>query len=248
MFRTIKMYSPYKGGQTLEKVLGIMGAFFMLLGIVLQYLIVKNSDLSGLFFAFCVAAWYVPLVELILIKWPEGYLLEKDRIVFHCKCKRNELLYEDIRCIIIVNAVVERRGTTTKTPWIAMIGELQDDILQYLINKNKKHVLRSRDIQWRLGEKIGWFHYEYLWKIFKKGSSTIYNYGFIWNKQEIHKVLEGFKGDYYIAASVISNYSDELNAVCKQYGIDNQRIHIIDDSINGEFIWHLRRKANENVL
>lgn len=236
MFRTIKMYSPYLGGHTLETVLGIIGAFFMLLGIVFRYLIIKDINLSDLFFAFCVAAWFCPFFELIFIKWPEGYLLEKDRVVFHCKCKRNELLYKDIRCIIIVNTVVKL--STTKTPWIAMIGESQDEILRYLINENKRHVLTNSDIQWRLGEKIGWFHYEYMWKIFKKGSSIIYNYGFVWNKQEIHKVLEGFKGDYYIAASVISNYSDKLNVVCKQYGIDDQRIHIIDDSINGEFIWH----------
>lgn len=58
-----------------------------------------------------------------------------------------------------------------------------------------------------------------------------------WNKREMHKVLEGFGGDYYIAASVISNYGEELNTICKQYGIDRQRIHIIDDTINGEFIW-----------
>lgn len=238
MFRAIKMYNPDQGswGYTVDKVLCVIGVFFMLLGIVFQYFVVKDSNFADLFYAFCISAWACPLFFFIFVKWPAGYLLEKDRIVFHCKCKKNELLYEDIKCIIIVNA--SAKYGVTKTPWIAVIGEQQDEILQYLINKNKYRVLRDWDIQWKLGEKIGWFHYEYIWKLFKKGSSTIHNYGFYWNKKEIHKIYEGFRGDYYIAASVISNFGVELNAIYKQYDIDYQRIHIIDDRVNGEFIWY----------
>ncbi|MDE6713991.1 MAG: hypothetical protein K2K20_09665 [Lachnospiraceae bacterium] len=239
MFRAIKMYNPYPELQVAEKALSILGLFFFVLGIVFRYSIIKDNELihqlTDLFFAFSIAAWYYPFFAFIFVKWPAGYLLKKDRIVFHCKYKKNELLYEDIQCIIISNTQI--RLQTTKTPWITMIGEQSDEILQYLMNENRKYVLRDVDIKSKLGEKIGWFHYEYIWKIFKKGSSAIYNYGFGWNKQEIHKVLDGFRGDYYIAASVISNYRDEVNAICKQYDIDSQRIHIIDDSINGEFIW-----------
>lgn len=235
LYSPIKMYSPESGGHTAETVLDIIGAFFLILSIIFQWLGGKH-DLSGVFFAACMSGWCYPFMAFIFIKWPSGYLLEKDRIVFHCKYKKNELLYEDIQCIIISNVAVGHR--ITKTPWVAVIGEQQDEFLQYLINENKRHVLTSSDIQCKLGDKIGWFHYEYMHKIFKKGSSIIYNYGFWWNKKEIHKVLEGFRGDYYIAASVISNYGDEMNTICKQYGIDNQRIHIIDDTTNGEFIWH----------
>ena len=239
MFRAIKMFNPYPELQAVEKALSILGLFFFVLGIVFRYSIIKDRELThqlaDLFFAFSIAAWFYPIFAFIFEKWPAGYLLEKDRIVFHCKYRKNELLYEDIQCIIISNTIV--RSRITKTPWITMVGERSDEIIQYLMSENRKYVLRDVDIKCKLGEKIGWFHYEYIWKIFKKGSSTIYNYGFGWNKQEIHKVLDGFRGDYYIAASVISNYSDEMNAIRKQYDIDNQRIHIIDDSTNGEFIW-----------
>lgn len=239
MFRAIKMYNPHPERQVIEKALSILGLFFFVLGIVFRYSIIKDSEwthqLTYLFFAFCIAAWYYPFFTFIFEKWPAGYLLEKDRIVFHCKYRKNELLYEDIQCIIISNMDVGLR--ITKTPWITMIGEQSDEILRYLMSEKRKYVLRDADIKCKLGEKIGWFHYEYIWKIFKKGSSTIYNYGFGWNKKEIHKVLNGFRGDYYIAASVIRNYSDEMNAICKKYDINSQRIHIIDDSINGEFIW-----------
>lgn len=235
MFRAMKMYNPGFGGNGMEKVLGILGLFFFVLGMIFQWSIIKDSNLSGLFFAFAIAAWYCPLLFFLFVKWPAGYLLEKDRIVFHCLFHKNELLYEDIQCIIISNTTVKLR--ITKTPWICMIGEQQDEILQYLINEKKRHVLTEDDIKMKLGNKIGCFDYGFAWTIFQKGSSTIYNYGFWWNKREMHKVLEGFGGDYYIAASVISNYGAEWNAICEQYGIDHQRVHIIDDSINGEFIW-----------
>lgn len=235
MFRAMRMYDPQSGGHIVEEVLGILGLFFFVLGIVFRWSVVKDSDLSILFLAFAIAAWYCPLMMLIFVKWPAGYLLEKDGIVFHCKFKKNKILYEEIKYIIISNTTVSTR--ITKTPWVGIIGEQQNEIPRYLINGKKRHVLTSGDIKYILGEKIGYYHPGNIWNIFKKGSSTIYNYGFWWNKKEMYKVLEGFQGDYYIAASVISNYNDDFNAICKQYGVDSQRIHIIDDSINGEFIW-----------
>lgn len=236
MFRAMRMYNPQSGGHIVEEVLGILGMFFFVLSVVFRWLIVKDNDLSGVFFVFGIAAWYCPLMILIFVKMPQGYLLEKDGIVFNCKFKKNKLLYEEIKCIIISNTTVSMR--ITKTPWIGIIGEQQNEILQYLINGKKRHVLTSDDIKVKLGEKIGYYHPGNIWKILKKGSSTIYNYGFWWNKKEMYKILEGFRGEYYIAASVISNYNDEFNAICKRYDIDGQRIHVIDDSTNGAFIWH----------
>lgn len=235
MFRAMKMYNPQSGGHMLENVLGILGAFFLALSVTFRWIIVKNNDLSGLFFALCMSAWFSPIMIYLFVKLPYGYLLDKDGIVFNCKFKKNKLLFENIKYIIIVNAKFRLR--ITKTPWIGMFGEHQDEFLQYLLYDKKRHVLTSDNIKCYLGEKIGHYDAENLYKILKKGSSTVYNYGFVWNKKEIHKILEGFKGDYYIAASVISNHNDEFNAICKQYKIDTQRIHIIDDSTNGEFIY-----------
>lgn len=235
MFRAIKSYCPHAGGHTSDIVLGTIGLFFLVLGILCQW-IIGISDLGGLFFTLCIAAWYYPFGMLIFVKLPDGYLLEKDKLVFYCKFKRNELLYEDIKCIIITNLIVSLR--TTKTPWVAMIGEQENELLSYLNNDKKKHVLTSTDIKCMLGEKIGFWHPGNSEKFFQKGSRTIHNYGFCWNKREMYKVLEGFKGDYYIAASVFSNYKEECDALCEKYSIDRQRIHIVDDSCEGEFIWY----------
>lgn len=234
MFRTIKMYGPHAGGHTSDTVLGIIGAFFLMLAILCRWF-AGDDNLSGLFLTFCMAAWSYPFLVLIFVKGPEGYLLEKDKIIFRCKYKTNKLLYKDIKCVIITNFMVSAR--ITKTPWVAMIGKDEKEILSYIMNDKKRHVLTSDNIKYELGEKIGVWHPGNIWTIFKKGSSTTYDYGFCWNKKEMYKVWEGFGGDYYIAASVIHNYKDEFHAICARYGIDRHRIHIIDDTVKGEFIW-----------
>lgn len=238
MFRLIKRYWPDARGHTVELVLGSIGLFFLMLSIVFRWLVVRNADLSGLFFYLCLGAWYVPFGILIFMKLPKGYLLEQDKIVFYCKCKRNQLLYEDIKCIIVTN--FEFNARIDKRPWVAVIGKEEDEIISSIMNDKRRHVLASSDINYKLGEKIGFWHTGNVWEIFKRGSSTTYDYGFLWNKKEMYKVLEGFKGDYYIAASVIHNYEEDFHAICEKYSIDHQRIHIIDDTINGEFIWRYR--------
>lgn len=50
-----------------------------------------------------------------------------------------------------------------------------------------------------------------------------------WNKREIYKVLNGFSGDYYVAASIIECYRKKFDEIVKEYDIDKKRIHIIDD-------------------
>lgn len=197
---------------------------------------VRGENLFILLFSLCLGAWFYPFIILIFVKLPEGYLLEQDRIVYHCKCKKNQLLYKDIKCIIVTNFVVSL--TITKTPWVAVIGKEENEIISYVMSDKKRHVLTSDDMKYKLGEKIGVWHPGNIGKIFKKGSCTTYDYGFVWNKKEMYKVLEGFGGDYYIAASVIYNYKEEFHALREKYDTGNQRIHIIDDTVNGEFVWH----------
>lgn len=76
MFRAMKMYYPHLGGwgYTIEKVLGIIGIVCFALGALLC----NFWDLPELFFAFGIAAWCYPFMSLIFIKWPAGYMLEKD--------------------------------------------------------------------------------------------------------------------------------------------------------------------------
>lgn len=44
----------------------------------------------------------------------------------------------------------------------------------------------------------------------QKGAFTIYNYGFVWNQREMHKVLEGSLGDYYVASSVVDCWRKKI--------------------------------------
>lgn len=53
----------------------------------------------------------------------------------------------------------------------------------------------------------------------------------------MHKVLKGFPGDYYVAASVIDQWRKKYDETVKEYGIDENRIHIMDDSTYGIFRW-----------
>ncbi|MCM1288189.1 MAG: hypothetical protein NC240_07740 [Clostridium sp.] len=149
---------------------------------------------------------------------------------------KNKLLYQDIKCIIISNA--QGNYTITKTPYVTVIGGEKDEILQYCIKSSKRHVLTSNNIRYKLGAEIGCYHPENIQELFKKGSSTIYNYGFAWNKRVMDKLLKGFGGDYYIAASVLGNFRNEFDGIVKKYNIGSERIFVIDDSTNGKFIWN----------
>ena len=57
MFTATKMYAPYSGGYIVEKVLGVLGLFFFALGIVFWCPVIRDSDLSSLFFVASIAAW-----------------------------------------------------------------------------------------------------------------------------------------------------------------------------------------------
>mgnify|MGYP000038980815 CR=1 FL=1 len=202
---------------------------------VLVNYVFEYRDLAGVFWGFCLSSWYIPVI-LFFFKLEGGYIVQDDCIIFKYRFLKNKLLYTDIKCIIISNLEAPN-FKSTKTPHVTVIGGEQDEILQYCIDSPKRHVLTSLDIQYKLGAEIGCYHPGNIREIFKKGSSIIYNYGFVWNKREMYKIFKGFLGEYYIAASVYENFRDEFNDIVKKYDISRERICVIDDSTNGKFIW-----------
>lgn len=170
-----------------------------------------------------------------IIKTGEGYALEEDGIYYKYMLSTRKLLYKDIKCIIIVNSCAG--GRIKNTPCVVMMGGEPEKILHFCMNSERFHVLSMDELRERLGEEIGYYGPENCWKIFRKGAFTISNYGFEWNKGEMHKVLKGFSGDYYVAASVIDCWRKKYDEIVKEYGIDEKRIHIMDDSTYGIFRW-----------
>lgn len=233
MFRAVKMYDPLLGSHTIEKILGIAGLFNFIISAIF-FLIVKDHNLAGLFFALCLTAWYPLFILFIFCKWASGYLLEKDRLIYHFLYSKHVLQYKDVKCIIISNTRHYRAGIPLKLPWITMVIEKQDEIIAYCMDGKKKRVLANSDIEDRFSLAYTYDLKTYLSYL---SFSKNYNYGFLWNKKNMYKILEGYQGDYYIAASVISKFKDEFSAICKQYNINDERIHIIDDSTDGWFIW-----------
>ncbi|MCM1083781.1 MAG: hypothetical protein NC393_10790 [Clostridium sp.] len=229
-----KKYYPRFNSYLIEKILIICGIVFFICFLLFNF-IFDSRDLACVFFGLCLSSWFIP-VTLSFFKLREGYIILEDGISFQYRFMKNKLLYQDIKCIIISNA--QGNYTITKTPYVTVIGGEKDEILQYCIKSPKRHVLTSNNIRYKLGAEIGCYHPKNIREVFKKGSSTIYNYGFVWNKRAMDKLLKGFEGDYYIAASVLGNFRDEFNNIVKTYNLSNERIFVIDDSTNGKFIWN----------
>lgn len=229
-----KKYYPRFNSYLLEKILIICGIVFFICFLLFSY-VFDSRDLACVFLGLCLSSWFIP-VTLSFFKLKEGYIIREDGIFFKYRFTNNKLLYQDMKCIIISNA--QGNYTITKTPYVTVIGGEKDRILQYCIDSPKRHVLTSNDIRYKLGVEIGFFHIGNIRETFKKGSSTIYNYGFVWNKNEMYKIFKGFGGDYYIAASVLGNFRNEFDDIAKKYNISEERIFVIDDSTNGKFIWN----------
>lgn len=228
-----KIYYPRFNSCLIEKILIICGGVLFICFLVFNFAF-KNVDLAGVFLGLCFSCWYIPVI-LFLFKLWEGYAICDDGIFFKYRFMKNKLLYKDIKCIIISNG--QGNYTIVKTPYVTVIGGEQEKILQYCIDSPKRHVLTSLDIRYYLGADIGCYHPWNIREILKKGSSVIYNYGFVWNEREMYKVFKGFGGDYYIAASVVENFGDKIDDIVKKYNISNEQINVMDDSTNGKFIW-----------
>lgn len=227
-----KLYYPRFNSYLIEKVLTICGFLFLVCSLLFKYR--GQVDLAGVFWGFCLSSWFVPVV-LFCFRLREGYMIQEDGIYFKYRFLKNKLLYEDVKCVIISNS----NGNTriVKTPYVTIIGGEQDAILQYCINGKKTHVLDSHGIRYTLGAEIGCYHPGNVWEMFKKGSSVINDYGFVWNQKAMYKLLQGFGGNYYVAASVVENYQKEFDKIIKQYKIKGEKVHIIDDSTNGKYIY-----------
>ena len=170
------------------------------------------------------------------LKQGEGYAIEENCIYYNkYRFIKRKLLFKDIKCIIVVNASDE--GRIRNTPYIIMMGGDPEKILHYCMNSERFHVLSKDEVKEKLGGEIGYYSVENFWKLFKKGAFSICDYGFEWNKKEMHKVFEGFPGDYYVASSVIDCYRKTYDEIVKVYGIDKKRIHIINDSTYGIYRW-----------
>ena len=218
----------------IEKGSLICGCISFILYLMFYY-VIDDKDLAYVFQSVALAGWCVPILTFF-VKLYKGYSIQEDGICFRYRFIEHKLLYEDIRCIIIVNSSING-GKIIKIPYIIIIGEEQDEILQYCNNFPFRHVLASINIRVKLGAEIGCYHPGNIWTIFNKGSSAISDYGFIWNKREMYKIFKGFRGDYHIAASVIESYRDKFDNIVKEYGISDNQIHVIDDSTDGEFLW-----------
>lgn len=229
-----KIYYPRFDSYLIEKILIICGIVLFICTLLFNC-VFESRDLADVFWGLCLSSWFTPVI-LFFFKLREGYIILDDGIFFKYRFRKNKLQYKDIKCIIISNG--QGNYTIVKTPYITVIGGEQDKILQYCIDSPKRHVLTSSDIRYKLGAEIGCYHPGNIREIFKKGSSIIYNYGFVWNKREMYKIFKGFLGDYYIAASVYENFRDEFDNILKKYDIGSERVHVIDDSTNGNYIWN----------
>lgn len=188
-----KIYYPRIDSYLIEKILIICGMVLFICTLLINY-VFEYRDLAGVFWGFCLSSWYIPVI-LFFFKLEGGYIVQDDCIIFKYRFLKNKLLYTDIKCIIILNLEAPN-FKSIKTPHVTVIGGEQDEILQYCIDSPKRHVLTSLDIQYKLGAEIGCYHPGNIREIVKKGSSIIYNYGFVWNKREMYKIFKGFLGEY----------------------------------------------------
>lgn len=216
-----KMYDNRFCSNLSEHILIIFGFACFICYLLLK--IVFDSEWADVSMSFVIACCFT-LAFFFAGKMSDGYAIYEDGLFFKYRFKDNKLLYKDIKCIIISNW---QRGMS-KAPEVTVIGGNMDKIRQYF-SLPKSHVLTGDVIRYFLGAEIGCYHPGNIWEILKKGSSTIYNYGFVWNKREMYKILEGFSGDYYVAKSVIEKFHEEFNNILEKYSISNERIHIIND-------------------
>lgn len=221
-------------GSIIGSISFLSGVVLLILFLLMQRIAIDNTPMIGV----VAGAIMLGLGTIVyIIKKGEGYALEEDGIYYKYMLSTRKLLYKDIKCIIIANSCAG--GRIKNTPCVVMMGGEPEKILHYCMNSERFHVLSMDELRERLGEEIGYYGPENCWKIFRKGAFTISNYGFEWNKGEMHKVLKGFSGDYYVAASVIDCWRKKYDEIVKEYGIDEKRIHIMDDSTYGIFRWQM---------
>lgn len=139
--------------------------------------------------------WFVQVME-------GGYQLLDDGICYWWYFKKHKVLYKDMKRIYVTNSSVN-------LPFILMIGGEDHGVLQYCMEEGKKNgKLLNTELE----------------SILVRNHEIEGNYGFLWNRREIQKLLEHYEGDYYVAESIIDSYRQEYDNICEQYGM-KQRIH-----------------------
>ena len=164
-----------------------------------------------------------------------GYILQEEKITFNNKYAKNDIFYNDIKCVLIVN-FSDVHGRVTTTPWVSIIAGETDEILQYCTEwkEKKKGVLASGVIKFKLGSKIGHYYIGTIGELFRS-DRKIKNYGFAWEKDILY-LLKKYQGDYYIAKSVYHNREEKYDKIFDEYGISKERIHFIDDLNDDEMV------------
>lgn len=100
--------------------------------------------------------------------------------------------------------------------------------MQYIADVPDGDGLTSDDIRYKLHEEIT-RRPRYFRELMEKGSYSGYSYAFVWNTKEMHKVLKGFSGDYYIAETVPRKFHHKFGVIMEKYNINQTRIHKIAD-------------------
>lgn len=221
------MYDPASNGHSADIFLSLLGLMCLAISWICNY-IIGVKDVASLFFAFSLSAFFIP-VTMFFAKWCRGYRIEDDGVYFKYRFLNNKILFNDIQCIIISNTELYR--ASTKDPYVTLIRENGDDVIQWCINQEGNRVLTGEQIRFFLS-KINRSYNPVKFNKVLKDSSCISYYGFRWNKKDIGLILKNYKGPYFIARSIVERYKEEVNSIMHQYNIGDGRVNIIEDFNN----------------
>lgn len=190
----------------------IFAAFFFIIAIaesVLHFMFIAPD-----------AFWYSMGVAMLsndilmfLQKLANGYKMSNTDIYFWRNFKKHRVSFQEIHHIYVVNAAVNN-GDVMGLPYILLIGGKESGVQQYCMHdRNKSGRLLHTEIEIML----------------ISNHETDNNYGFVWNQKIIYKILKGYKGDYYVAESILNDFSIEYDLICEQYDDIEERVHVIED-------------------
>lgn len=212
MIRLIKRYHPGVDYRTVNKKMmpwRILGLFCLLVAIFesVFHLILQNA-----------AFWYVLSISLV---WNDvmrffqiasnGYILSDRCIYFWRSFKKHKVEFREVHSIYIVNADINN-GDIMGVPYVLLIGGQESSIIRQYIDKRTKS---SRMLHTELGLAI------------MENGGPGDNYGFVWNEREMYKILANYKGDHYVAESIINDFSKQCEIICTQYDLEG-RVHIVN--------------------
>ncbi len=207
----LKRYNPVIDSDNIGKgviIMRLLSIPFLVIAIVTRILDISNA--SRFFLLMCIPMLWLDFIWFMQ-KMAGGYKLSDKEIIFWRNCKKNRVEYENIKYIFIVNACTNNVEISS-LPWVAIIGGKATGVVEYCMHtRGENNRLFNTDIE----------------NILVKNQEIKSNYGFLWNSKEMYKILKGYKGDYYIAKSVMKE-SEEYKQIYERYDIKD-RVHIIED-------------------